>query len=912
MNARRVLTGLVLLLVVGCQGAPAPEATPAADAPLPTPGLTLTAPEPYLMGDGSVDYPALRRDYGEPNRNLILNPRSTDVARTVSRRDVKVFPNKLVFPSTAVWAARRSVGDTLYCDTACGIPFLRNVTAIQRQGDSIVLSTEDGKVTDVIQHGWIHTEVPLELEVPRFDQNIKEQASDDKSAGPTEDKGDKKEQALTGKLSGKVGATISFKTTVTVDVAIDWGGISWTRGVQLPRLMLFKLVVTGGPAIDLIAEVTAEGAYKPPEWNFFSARWILGAIPIGPVSIIPTLEISATGSAEAEGKVQVTASAHADVSLSAGVIYNENVNPNWTTENDIKRTTSANFNITGEASARVGVELAVGLRFSIAGMGGPSLYVTGEVGVEASANYSSNVGTDGNKCAASIDANAYLILTGKIGAQACVPFTKICIPKKEQFFPIAQQKWTFPEPVWHYDVPAAKLRMCLANADCEAPQKKCAKGCMDLTKDPKNCGACGRVCAYQTNDPNSTCLNSVCTCRCSDGSACPNGKDTTGCPCPSGQKDCGSGCQNVANDKLNCGACGHKCVDATGYANSVCAGGSCSCKCPDGTDCPKGTTASCTPRCVCADGSQCPNGDRDACPCPRGQQDCGRGCQDILSDTLNCGGCNNICFDLTNDDDSVCVNGTCTCKCEDGSACPGADRSSCPNICKCSDGSPCPEATGQAGCTCPEGKADCGYGQGCQDILSDPLNCGACGQACAYRTGDPNSRCVNGLCTCTCANGMDCTDFGSTASCSCPQGQQDCGAGCIPVTNDPRNCGGCGQSCWQETGDPRATCSGGVCGCKCPDGSKCPGLDTSTCCKCANGSSCPNGDPAKCCTGGTTSCSGQCVNLQSDQHNCGQCGRDCVPFTGIPESTCVGGKCSCTCPGSGAACPDGTWWSCPK
>jgi len=83
--------------------------------------------------------------------------------------------------------------------------------------------------------------------------------------------------------------------------------------------------------------------------------------------------------------------------------------------------------------------------------------------------------------------------------------------------------------------------------------------------------------------------------------------------------------------------------------------------------------------------------------------------------------------------------------------------------------------------TCPPGTSRCGAT--CNNLTSDPLNCGACGASCS-----PGTVCCGG----TCAN----------------------------LSNDPLNCGSCGVKCSQ-------CCYGGSCGVTtvCPisgPGSCCP------------------------------------------------------------------------------------------
>lgn len=59
---------------------------------------------------------------------------------------------------------------------------------------------------------------------------------------------------------------------------------------------------------------------------------------------------------------------------------------------------------------------------------------------------------------------------------------------------------------------------------------------------------------------------------------------------------------------------------------------------------------------------------------------------------------------------------------------------------------------------------------------------------------------------------------------------------------------------------------------------------------------CVNGACQKCIGNGTALCNGSCTNLLTDVNNCGTCGNDCG---GIP---CLGGK--CRCPGNQRNCGD--------
>ena len=124
----------------------------------------------------------------------------------------------------------------------------------------------------------------------------------------------------------------------------------------------------------------------------------------------------------------------------------------------------------------------------------------------------------------------------------------------------------------------------------------------------------------------------------------------------------------------------------------------------------------------------------------------------------------------------------------------------------------------------------------CVYYLTDPLNCGACGNICP--------------------SGQSCSE-GACVS-MCPAGTTLCGGTCVDLLVDPLNCGGCGNAC----GDNQI-CTGGACvTCRPPT---------------------------------QTACDNECVNIHTDSENCGGCGINCnflCPSTG--QGTCSQGQ-SCQC-----------------
>jgi hypothetical protein len=184
----------------------------------------------------------------------------------------------------------------------------------------------------------------------------------------------------------------------------------------------------------------------------------------------------------------------------------------------------------------------------------------------------------------------------------------------------------------------------------------------------------------------------------------------------------------------------------------------------------------------------------------------------------------------------------------------------------------CPAGTTNLGTTCCPNADVCGTSCGCST-----------GEACCSGTCTPLGTVTNcGSCGNACSGGKTC----QAGACACPQGQTDCGGVCRDLATDVLNCGLCGSACAQG-----ASCVGSQCAC--PSGQE---LCTSTN-ACVQGCSATSGEvfnPTTCqceCPTGTTLCNGNCVDLQSDPQNCGQCGNTCAT-----DQSCEGGACLGTCP----------------
>ena len=119
-------------------------------------------------------------------------------------------------------------------------------------------------------------------------------------------------------------------------------------------------------------------------------------------------------------------------------------------------------------------------------------------------------------------------------------------------------------------------------------------------------------------------------------------------------------------------------------------------------------------------------------------------------------------------------------------------------------GNACSSANGSASCTggtcqisCTSGFADCNFNSadGCEAALNTVTHCGACGNACSF--ANANASCTAG----TCVIGSCTAGFGNCDS----NGANGCETALTTVTN----CGACGNAC--SFVNANASCTAGTC-----------------------------------------------------------------------------------------------------
>jgi hypothetical protein len=275
---------------------------------------------------------------------------------------------------------------------------------------------------------------------------------------------------------------------------------------------------------------------------------------------------------------------------------------------------------------------------------------------------------------------------------------------------------------------------------CEEGFTDCGGTCVDTDASRGHCGSCGNTCAS-----GEVCVDGTCELSCGGST----------------ETLCGDACVDLSSNPLHCGACDNACA-----AGEVCSGGSCVLSCGGSTP------TRCGDACVdtdtnplhcggcdaaCADSEACEEG---SCVlhCSTGLTDCSGSCLDLDSDPDHCGDCDTACTDPASAT-GVCVSGACDFVCTGTFRdCNRDADDGCEVDVMSDDLAHC----GACGAACETGvfsSPDCTAGtcsivcdtdytfcstdflDGCTDLQFDPLNCGACGTACATE-----EHCITGSC----------------------------------------------------------------------------------------------------------------------------------------------------------------------
>jgi hypothetical protein len=294
---------------------------------------------------------------------------------------------------------------------------------------------------------------------------------------------------------------------------------------------------------------------------------------------------------------------------------------------------------------------------------------------------------------------------------------------------------------------------------CGVGGLQCNNSC--VANDKENCGGCGHDCMAlpHVNGP-VDCINGVCV---AGSSSCAPGW----AHCSQTPDD---GCETDLSKPADCGICDNDCSQST--AGPVCA--------------PKGAAGQSPAAYECM--SQCP---------PNAPIDCGdKSCVDLNASPTNCGRCGISCRE-TERGQAICEAGNCTMVCNPGSHQCGekcvsnTSPDSCGAACE-----PCdvplnsiPSCDGtKCGFKCKEGYLECDK----KCVPNDERNCGKCGNDCS---SIPNvsgkASCIKGVCTVT--------------DSSCDPGYAHCSKNsedkCETDLSNPANCGKCGNKCPESAPD---------------------------------------------------------------------------------------------------------------
>jgi hypothetical protein len=477
----QVLFGLAL---AACGGAESGLPTAARAQPV-QPAADSSPDVDYLNPDGTVNYALLHQTFGEPNENLTLNPRATDVAQTSSVGSVTNLPDRLVFAGSAAgWLQGHIAGDTLYCNHLCGGQgFLRNIVTIQAQGDQVVVMTTNGKLTDVVWNGWLHGSgsygpipaVATDGQGGDGPTVVGQSASDSVAAprvtvGLTEGTKSLQYGFSSSHISGNVKASASIDISLTADVVIS----SFSVGLfylHLPKVQLVYIEASATASAGADADFKATASYQK-SWNFWTPKALqLGVIDLGPVEVTPQLLPALTGSVNASGGIELQASASVTGSLDFGFDYT--AKNGFQVIDGASWSKSAGISISGQVSLAATVDFNVSLVASFYDLGGPELVADISLDSTASDTATATVSSDGDKCGDVAKANVDLDLSGSVGLKIDPFGLDTILNDQKQIWgktiPLASVTYNIPCPTAHCGSSPA----CASGSVCIVPANLC-------------------------------------------------------------------------------------------------------------------------------------------------------------------------------------------------------------------------------------------------------------------------------------------------------------------------------------------------------------------------------------------------------------------------------------------------------